>query len=160
MTDEILKTPDEWATEEGITILDPDGWRGIDAPPFDRPITKAEYTLRVGVSTVIGAGRVVFPDPPVSDYAIGSDCWPGLAKLVEECGELQQVLGKLVATHGVAEHWDGTNLVERLGEELGDVLGAIAFLIQTNDLNFDKIAKRASIKIALFEKWQAEQATP
>jgi hypothetical protein len=33
-------------------------------------------------------------------FAIGSDAWPGTSKLLEEQGELVQVLGKLMATGG------------------------------------------------------------
>lgn len=33
-------------------------------------------------------------------YGIGSDRWPGLAKLMEEMGELQEVLGKIMACEG------------------------------------------------------------
>jgi len=31
--------------------------------------------------------------------------WPGLAKLNEESGELVQVIGKLMMTHGERAHW-------------------------------------------------------
>ena len=47
----------------------------------------------------------------------------GVAKLIEECGELQQVLGKRLAMWDQPEHWDGTNLNDRLIEEMGDVEG-------------------------------------
>ena len=35
--------PQEWAAKEGMRILDPDGWRTPSAPPFDSPITEAQY---------------------------------------------------------------------------------------------------------------------
>jgi NTP pyrophosphatase (non-canonical NTP hydrolase) len=68
-------------------------------------------------------------------YAIGSETWPGLSKLVEECGEVLQVAGKLMGTGGQVEHWDGTDLRERMTEELADLLAAIDFLQYMNDLD-------------------------
>lgn len=41
------------------------------------------------------------------DFSLGSKVWPGTSKLLEEMGELQQVLGKLIAVAGSTEHWDG-----------------------------------------------------
>lgn len=50
----------------------------------------------------------------------------GLAKLNEECGELVQIIGKKFAWWDTDEpHWDGSNLDERLIEEMGDVRAAI-----------------------------------
>jgi NTP pyrophosphatase (non-canonical NTP hydrolase) len=94
-------------------------------------------------------------------FSIGSTVWPGVSKLVEECGELQQVLGKLIATHGDTDHWDGSDLRERLVEEMGDVLGAIDFLGRSLTLR-DRIRlhDRRSIKFATFVKWQGEQTPP
>jgi len=34
------------------------------------------------------------------DFSIGSAVWPGVSKVIEEMGELQQVLGKLIAVAG------------------------------------------------------------
>lgn len=92
----------------------------------------------------------------MGDFAIGSPVWPGLGKAVEEAGELLQVLGKLMASGGQAEHWDGTNLHERLIDEAGDVLGALRFLIRANGLPEDVIELRAARKHALFCQWHAE----
>lgn len=93
-------------------------------------------------------------------YSIGSDHWPGLSKLVEEMGELQQVLGKLIATNGDTTHWDGTDLRERLVDEMGDVLAAVAFFAEFNGLPEDDIAARANQKVDLFEAWHAAQRDP
>lgn len=90
------------------------------------------------------------------DYQIGSDNWPGLAKLVEESGELMQVLGKLMATGGVRDHWDGTDLEDRLYEELGDLHGTMLFFVHTNKLDSARINKRADNKIELFESWRRQ----
>jgi hypothetical protein len=47
---------------------------------------------------------------PAGPYSIGSTVWPGLSKLVEEMGEVGQVVGKLIATGGDPAHRDGTDL--------------------------------------------------
>lgn len=92
-------------------------------------------------------------------FSIGSQVWPGASKLVEECGELLQVLGKLVATHGAEGPWDGTNLVRRLEDELGDVLAAAYFLLDVNKdrLNEDRVRERHSSKFNTFVTWHIKQ---
>lgn len=81
--------------------------------------------------------------------------WPGLAKLIEECGEVIQVAGKLIATDGETAHWSGDDLAVRLEEELGDLEAAIAFFIDHNrsHLNGERISVRTLRKRALFEDW-------
>lgn len=46
---EILKTPEDWIAElcPDVHIVDPDGWRGKDAPAFDEPISKEEFLGRL-----------------------------------------------------------------------------------------------------------------
>lgn len=90
-------------------------------------------------------------------FAIGDDQWPGLSKLSEEAGEVVQVIGKLMGTHGKAKHWDGTDLRQRLIEEIADVMTACELVIELNDL--DGIEKRKYEKLALFHKWHANQTT-
>jgi NTP pyrophosphatase (non-canonical NTP hydrolase) len=92
-------------------------------------------------------------------YGIGSDCWPGTSKLIEECGELQQVLGKLIALGGATAHWDGSDLRERLIEEIGDVSAALNFFVTTNNLPMDRVVHRRATKSALFAYWHGEQQT-
>lgn len=42
-----LKTPDQWCAAYGVTVLDPDGWRGArDAKPWAEPVTVAEFFRR------------------------------------------------------------------------------------------------------------------
>lgn len=92
-------------------------------------------------------------------YNFGSTNWPGLAKVMEEAAEVIQVAAKLQATGGKAQHWDGTNLIMRMEEELGDVLGSIKWLIAHNsELNRAMIFERAQDKITLYNKWHGEQA--
>jgi NTP pyrophosphatase (non-canonical NTP hydrolase) len=93
------------------------------------------------------------------DFSIGSSVWPGLSKLVEEAGEVFQVCGKLMATGGEAEHWDGTNLVERLHDELGDLVGAIAFFVEVNSMDKPRIIGRGADKFSLFTGWQQSNRT-
>lgn len=94
------------------------------------------------------------------DFSIGSNCWPGTSKVIEEMGEALQVLGKVIATHGATDHWDGSDLRERLIEELGDVLGAMQFWQAENLDAFERIrlSQRAEGKRRLFETWHYEQA--
>lgn len=105
-------------------------------------------------------------------YSIGSDHWPGLSKLIEEIGEVdaelaevalhralgrvQQVCGKLLGTGGAVEHWDGSNLKERLEDELGDLRAAIRFVAAQCGLNSERMRAREYAKVELFEAWQAE----
>ena len=67
-------------------------------------------------------------------YSIGSDHWPGMAKALEETGGFAQVCGKIMAANGAELHWDGSNLRQRLVEELADVEAAIAFLLGANGI--------------------------
>lgn len=93
-------------------------------------------------------------------FAFGDKQWPGLAKLNEESGELVQVIGKLMMTHGEAKHWDGSDLRERLIEEMADG-GAASLFVEYYALTAMERARleaRRSEKYALFEKWHKEQA--
>lgn len=96
------------------------------------------------------------PAPPM--FAIGSPRWPGLSKLSEEAGEVIQVIGKLMGTGGEVQHWDGSNLAERLIEEVGDVLAACDFVVEKN-LPLASVAERRAKKLALFRKWHDEAIT-
>jgi NTP pyrophosphatase (non-canonical NTP hydrolase) len=90
-------------------------------------------------------------------YSIGSNHWPGLSKLIEELGEVGQVAGKLIATNGEASHWDGSNLRERLEEELADLAAAISFVIETNGLDIGRVFERRQRKLEQFHRWHEEQ---
>lgn len=91
-------------------------------------------------------------------FALGSDILPGAAKVIEEMGELQQVLGKYLATGGDPAHWDGSDLRQRLIEELGDLSAAILIF---GDLNLTAeegaaVTTRGHEKYALFTQWHNE----
>jgi NTP pyrophosphatase (non-canonical NTP hydrolase) len=87
------------------------------------------------------------------DFSIGSNIWPGISKLIEEAGEVIQVSGKLIASHGESAHFDGSDLRERLADELGDLIAAIEFVEDHNQLDVDRIRQRIAAKRALFEQW-------
>lgn len=91
-----------------------------------------------------------------SPFCIGSEIWPGLAKTSEECGELQQVLGKLIATAGERIHFDGSDLVERVQEEVADVRAALDFLVAVNGLDTNAIDRRVAMKVDRFWRWHTE----
>jgi hypothetical protein len=93
-------------------------------------------------------------------YSIGSTIWPGLSKVSEEMGELGQVLGKLLGTGGVISHWDGSNLKDRLIEEIGDLSAALRFFVEENNLDADALGARHDQKLALFRKWHDAQTLP
>jgi NTP pyrophosphatase (non-canonical NTP hydrolase) len=92
------------------------------------------------------------------DYSIGSKKWPGTSKLIEEMGELAQVLGKLIGNDGAPAHWDGTDLRERLIEEIADVVAALNFFRGEN-LTFAESVRaqdRTDAKLRQFQAWQKE----
>ncbi len=87
----------------------------------------------------------------------------GTAKLIEEIGELQvelgqlqQVLGKRLAMWDQDEHWDGTNLRQRMVEEMGDVAAAMDFVAMQFGLSTTAIAQRRLHKLRLFGTWQEQ----
>ena len=86
-------------------------------------------------------------------FAIGDREWTGVSKLVEEAGEVVQVLGKLIGSRGIEEHWDGSNLRQRLHEELADLLAAIEFVIERNALSRTFIEARKEHKLNTFRDW-------
>lgn len=92
----------------------------------------------------------------MSAFSIGSERWPGVAKVLEECGELTQVLGKLVQIGGAQEHWDG-DLWPLIEDELADVQASIAYLIDANAvLDKQTIARRKALKESKFWAWHDE----
>lgn len=89
----------------------------------------------------------------VDNFNFGGELWPGTSKLIEECGELTQVLAKLIGNRGKTDYWGEVNLSERLEEELGDVIAAVTFFIDTNGLDGDKIIQRSIDKLTKFDNW-------
>lgn len=80
----------------------------------------------------------------------------GLAKLIEECGELQQVLGKKLAYYTTDQHPDGAgSLTQRLENEMADVYAAMDLVRGTLGLDGIAIEIRRVKKLATFERWHA-----
>jgi hypothetical protein len=109
--------------------------------------------------------RSLWKEASVPPLAIGSETWPGLAKLMEECGELTQVIGKLIA-YPDSPHPDGSDLPARLVEEMGDVLGALWFVTSVNGPQersgqhlafWQQVESRATDKYARFRNWHREE---
>lgn len=88
----------------------------------------------------------------------------GVAKLIEECGELQtelgqlvQILGKKLAYWHTDEHPDGIGPIsERITNEMGDVLAAIYFVRDQLKLDRNAMTQRMLHKEDLFRTWQAQ----
>lgn len=91
-------------------------------------------------------------------YNFNGEPLPGLSKAVEEAGELVQVLGKLIATNGSGEHWDG-ELFGRLEMEMGDVYAAMDFiLLHWPQVSFSVVADRREEKLRVFKGWHQTNA--
>lgn len=82
----------------------------------------------------------------------------GLAKLIEECGELLQVAGKKLAYYHTNVHPDGEGPLDvRLADEIADVMAACAF-VRAHMLDIDlnrRIDRRRSDKFMLFQTWHS-----
>lgn len=94
-----------------------------------------------------------------SPFAIGSKVWPGLGMLVKTAGALSLEAGKLMSTGGLTYHWDGSNVKERIEEELGNMLAAIGFFLFANpSLNIEEIERRRLNMLDTFKRWQTESS--
>jgi NTP pyrophosphatase (non-canonical NTP hydrolase) len=93
-------------------------------------------------------------------FAIGDKEWPGISKLVEESGEVQQIIGKLMGTRGKTEHWNVADLKSALEDEMADLSAAIEFVSVLNDFDMAKFYARAQTKLLLFYKWQSDNPEP
>lgn len=93
-------------------------------------------------------------------FAIGARRWPGISKLIEECGEVVQICGKILGAGGAANHWDGSNLRERLHEEIADLRAALAFVVAANELDDLVIERRTREKIVQFTRWHVYPEPP
>lgn len=92
-----------------------------------------------------------------SDYSLGSRHWPGLSKLVEEAGEVCQVGGKILGNGGNPDHWGGTNLEIRMGEEVADLSAACRAFLQLNGYDGAPwVLEREIHKHRQFLAWHSE----
>ena len=83
----------------------------------------------------------------------------GLIKLAEECGELVQAAMKRI-TCSDETHWDGSNLKERLEDEIADVMAASSIVTANLHLDQERMIERSKQKIALFTYWQGGGKDP
>lgn len=78
----------------------------------------------------------------------------GLNKLMEECGELTQIAAKKAAYPDTDYHPDGKgSMLDRLEEEIGDVLAACLFVATKFNLDREFICRRSQSKFDLFNEW-------
>lgn len=90
------------------------------------------------------------------DYSIGSPNWNGLSKLIEEAGEVIQVAGKILGAGGACVHWDGSDLAERLADEIGDLRAAIKFFeVMNQGYDTRRADRRCETKRAQFVAWHS-----
>lgn len=89
----------------------------------------------------------------------------GVAKLIEETGELQTELGKLQQTLGKRlamwdqdEHWDGSNLKVRMEDEFADVSASMYFVSLQLGMDSERMNRRQIAKIELFGTWHEQIA--
>lgn len=81
----------------------------------------------------------------------------GYAKLAEELGELTQVVGKRLAYWDNDAHWDGSNITDRMVEEMGDVIAAIQFVCERNGIDPYRVLDRWNDKVGLFRRWEVDE---
>ena len=81
------------------------------------------------------------------------DKWKGICKLVEELGELQQVLGKILAYPNLDHPTD--NLKAKILEEVADVEAALLYFKSKNLSNseIDQVFIRSVDKLEKFNTW-------
>ena len=83
----------------------------------------------------------------------------GLAKLLEECGELSQVAAKKLAYFDTNEHPDKAGTLDsRMQDEIADVIAACFFVADTFKLDAEAISDRRDRKLALFYQWHADKS--
>lgn len=94
-------------------------------------------------------------NPRTSTYTMACPVWPGMAKLVEESGEVGQICGKIMAVFGSTTYYDGTDLKAELEKELADLQAAITFLITEKSLDVAAIENRKQEKLLKYYHWKA-----
>lgn len=78
----------------------------------------------------------------------------GLAKLLEELGELAQISAKKLAYLETDMHPDGQgSMKRRMEDEMADVKAAIDFVAKKLELNIDYIEERYKCKSERFDIW-------
>ena len=86
----------------------------------------------------------------MTKFYIGARLWPGISKLVEECGEVGQVCGKIIGTAGL-------DFRAVLQDKIADALAVIDYVIARCNLDGALIADRAAARGATLHRWHREQ---
>ena len=81
------------------------------------------------------------------------EVWKGIFKLLEEMGELIQVLGKLGPFPSGRHPDKGPPLQERLEEEIADCYAALDYFRMSNQLDDDRINGRRQDKLNKYLHW-------
>jgi hypothetical protein len=90
----------------------------------------------------------------VGRFNFGSAVLPGMSKLVEECGEVLRIAGKLISTNGGWLHWRDPNLHTELMQEMADTYAAIEFMVEhAEEIDAARFRERVLDKTKLFETW-------
>jgi hypothetical protein len=148
MEDSLMPMNIEKALEIVITLASEnalDDCQVDDDPEILSPMKKEQDEAIKLVNGFLYSGRRI-------PFRIGSDLLPGFSKLIEEMGELNQVIGKIQGLGHMGEHWDGAGRLDRrLQKEIADVRAAIAFIERKNLILPD--IGRENRKLARFEKW-------
>lgn len=88
-------------------------------------------------------------------YQLDCPKYPGLAKTIEEYGELGQVFGKIMSCGGNPIYpWGNVDLAAKLDEEISDLMACLIFLsLKCEYVNSEYVAERTARKMKLFEAW-------
>lgn len=79
--------------------------------------------------------------------------WTGFYKVLEECGELATVLGKL-GPYPDGNHPDGKgDLIRRIEEEIADVIASTTYFAENNNLDLEFIKARIAMKKQIYAEW-------
>jgi hypothetical protein len=94
--------------------------------------------------------------------AIGSKTWPGISKLIEECGEALQMCGKIAAFPFLArweKHPDGHGIHARLMNEIADLEAIIWYVKRHNFTEAERkiMRERRDHKIQRFRRWHEQE---
>lgn len=157
--------------EKSLDMVGPDRIiminRGMMVNPWNKQYAPDKY---LDYATATGIYRSVEDEDPtleeviveeelepeyVPTFQLDDARWPGVAKVIEETGELGQVFGKLISCGGLLQYpWGGPSFKEKLEEEIGDVLGALFYMMnQCDEIDANVIVQRAANKTHLFERW-------
>ena len=84
-------------------------------------------------------------------YGIGSDTWPGLARLATDAAQVVELARTIISTGNDTDQ-DAAVQRESLQEELGDLRAAIDYVIGKNALDWGAVNRRRDRKRSLYER--------